>query len=296
MNQYWFVPKYPGEKALQSVAAAVALAGTLLSMWALIGPYRWIVQLQVALFGGYRVTPTVLLTFLLLWLPPVLIMRVFLRRRARTARDIPAHFSSPETRILSASVAKCASWLYRRVLCTFPGHMVLVGAGLVGTSLFLHQRVASMGHLCEIDVGQLETGMEPDSSWLAVSGLPLLDAAVGIHEHTTFFYFPIVSQEIPSNGVAVYAKLHEREMLQGLLERTRRWEGVVETKAVPALVRLQHEKIGLYPAHNYRVLRIGRTPGKVRDTAEGVLLIGAIIAAIGVVLLTFTIYRTRNQS
>jgi len=301
-------PQSRVEKTLQGVLVMFVLGATALSVWHFVGPYRWLVQMQLALFGRYDVRLTSLLTFMVMWLPLAmatqLVARRWQHRSTPPAIDsrrstIPPHFmrSFRSDTHAQADRRTGSEWLYDQLFRTWGGYLTMIGVIALALGGLAHQRFSSMHGPVATTLQQLEAGVAPSSGWLAVSGIGLPQYAVDVTTHSvvTFTYVPIVHDPTAMpRSIAVYAKVPERISF-GWPATGQVLEGVKDIEGLPGPAILEFERLGLPPASNCIVLEVGHTPQQGQGASRLILAIGGVILSLGIVVMASSSLMKRRR-
>jgi hypothetical protein len=262
-------------------AVGIAAAATIYSAFTYQGPYRWLAELQLAVFGGYLVQITFLLTLILCG--AVAIGIVQLARRGRLVA------SASEAQV--AAEKSTAERLNQRMRVAQGPLMVIVVGGVfafVGArDLWLADRGRTLQHL---DAAQLERGEQPAGTWLELRGVLVSDGAVSArtngHESV---YVPLVSEAWQS-GTRVGALLKvpaDKDPGAGP------YRGGVDPEGVPGMVRAVYEKAGVDTSQAL-VLEWRKRPAEAETRAKWFFGIGSIFAAVGGVLLVRELRRSAS--
>jgi hypothetical protein len=69
---------------------------------------------------------------------------------------------------------------------------------------------------------------------------------------------------------------------------------MIDTTNLPGLVRTQFENAHALFAPNYRVLNVGQTPQSQISNAKAMIIIGASVAALGLIVSAVSVLKTRR--
>jgi hypothetical protein len=251
------------------VVAAV-LAGA--SAYLYVGPYRWIAELQQAVFGAYYVQLTFVVT-LIACAAPLVLARLVLERQQIGGSPEPELSARPpwmEHTIAALTASPRAA------------QAMLFGVGLAGLGLFLAARDLGSGPLTTLDVAVLERGEETRSRHVdLVGGVLLADRSAAFRDGPALrTYVPYASHDGASVAF-VEIDQHERDaILEGPLR------GLLERDGLPGPVRVDfEERAEIAPTH--WVLRYGSDPerGWFALWAAGA---GLVLLAIGSAVVVVT--------
>lgn len=257
------------------VSFGVSVIATIYCAFSYAGPFRWIAELSMSVFGSYSPKLTFMLSFIVLLLPSAALAARLKaqsspqeqaeRKRAGAARD--------------AKLLRVQSWL---MLATVGGVLFFVGV----RDLWAARTGATLVHT---SCASIEAGSTPTGSWLEIEGSAIPSAAIETEEgYSKYVYVPFVSDNWSKKhplpvvlrlGAAVRGELNARSY-QGSLD----WDGL------PGMVRTAYEAEGVQAA-NALVLNVGREPHKNLATSQ-LLAAGGLL---GLLLGGFMIWRKWRQ-
>lgn len=272
-----------------------------LSMWTYVGPYRWVVELQMLVSGGsYEAKLSLVLTWIVIVVPLWLILTLIGRLiPTRPIIDESIDFDAleggrPSTasgRIPSVAPTKAPS---KSVMLSGVG--LTVGIIVLGIGAVLWWHGASLGGLTHAAVAELEAGKKPESGYLEIEGLALWDYAPSFKEqYTETYYCPLVSQEWrPPKPVAVYLASHYKLSRNPFDKSTPKFTGIRSLEGMPGPVRAGFEQGDFKPAGDFILLSLGESP-------EGYVFGGRLLSVIGggvtlLSLLALTLIRLRRPA
>lgn len=221
-----------------SIANAVAsMLVVAYGIWNYWGPYKWVAELELRIFGSYEVRLTLLFSFLvcfLIFLPVQLLLQ-------RLQSDIGGEKKSSELSEKMNAFVQSGS-----------GQAILAGLGMLMVGVYNLGVAYSLGSLTSVDVATLDahSASAPTARWWKVQGRLLFsETQVWESNHTKNYYIPLVSPSWkPGQPVSVVL----------------REEG------------LGYDRLPKGPAEFVGLADLGGIPGQVRDHWEStVATVGA---------------------
>jgi hypothetical protein len=246
----------------------IGLAGTPYFAWTYSGPYRWLAELQMWLLGSFQVVLTFALTFILLVVPAAKVLRRWGPRPTAPAEE---------------PVAVAGSDSSTRATGPFLIWVQVITAGAVFTFLAIrdHKPVQPGATPTRVSCAELEANGPPESGWLEVEGIPLLDARVEAqHNYGEYVYVPLVSPSWSTGRpIAVVLRLDRNGPRQGDVTG---YQGTRVADGMPGFVRSRYEDAGLNVAQAV-VLDFGRTPADGAALARIAIIVGPLVLLAGLV-------------
>lgn len=234
------------------------------------GPYRWLAERQLSIFGAYVPKLTAVIVMLMfLGLFRVLRFAVGLLGLKIPDRPIDRPMFRPRSAVGMA------------LLSAAP--FVVVGLFPVIWAMTWYARASSAGPRTEIALTDLEPGKRPASSWVRVQGKALRDMA--------FTFGPSGSEEVFVPVVAPTAgSSHESHLILKMSKGKpfsaddKAFEGLLAPADLSGPVREKLRRDGVIHGDDYYVLELDRSPSDLRQTGEITCLIGCGFVAVGVVM------------
>lgn len=149
---------------MAELACVIAAIAAGLMWWSYAGPFRWIAEAQLSMFGSHSAQLTWILTVAAVALPA----KYLLTRMAIEGPTVVWH--------------PYGAWL------------LVAGLGFLLVGLYLSAVSASMEHH-RVTTADLEMGKGPTSQWLSVEGAVAQERAVCIGSAPTECYLPLVSKD-----------------------------------------------------------------------------------------------------
>ena len=239
-----------------------------------VGPWLWLVRLQLSLFGAYYPKYTFLAYFLLA-LAATALVYAGLSRAGLRGRPVVGWFL---TMTLGWWLG-LPNWLALILGLPLVGGLVLLGIGAYQMS-----EAITAGPRTEVRAEDLEAGYEPASRWLVVRGRPLLPQAITWTEGSRVKgrTVPVVSPAwTPGTPVAVLASYDSDAALPGSGEPAA-FEGTARRGGIPGLTRLTVEKQNLRLTADAILLDVGSKPDGKQDNARSMLAIAALLVPLAV--------------
>lgn len=237
----------------------VALLTLIYCAYSYSGPYRWLAELSLSMFGSYEPPFVFFGAFVMLFVPPALLIARFDPERASAADNVRA------AAVQSARMARIQGWL---TLAAAGGVLLLVGgrdlwAGLKG------------GNLIRASCASIEAGNAPAGTWLEISGTALPDAAIKTREgYVDHVYVPLVSETwskaTPLAVVIRFGGDHPPDL------RAPSFKGGVSTESLPGMVRTAYEAEGVQAGSAF-VLDVGQVPAE-HLTRGGIMSLAGVVA------------------
>jgi hypothetical protein len=283
------------------VTGLVAGGLTAYFMFDYSGPYQWISEAQLSILGLYSQKLAFLLTFIALWAAVAVIMlplRVVLSGSrsapppwatapASAGTNVPPAGSPPATAYAAPTAAPGSvplaprKWQSSR-LGDFGLALLLMGVifCFLGGRDYLRASAAG-GQIQPATAAQFELGKPPTSTWVRVTGTPLLDATVSYGTGSSpDEYVPLAStaDAVPQNGVRLFAKFGPKTAANGQID------GLVTKNDLPGPVRVRMEEAGLLKPGDHWMIEVGKDPARTQSTAKIFAMIGGGMALLGLVM------------
>jgi hypothetical protein len=281
-----FDPKYPGERYLQLLLIAPTLALTGWWGWTYTGPFMWLAQLQISLFGKYNPLLTWMMLVLVFILPELVVIRLWCKYRGASQAEIAEAFTTGSYPTESRVRARTFSFSF---------NFAMAGLALAMFGLIQQCRLPRLNHQCRISVNQLANGRVPDSDWITIEASAAVDKSLWAEKYFKEYFIPLVPHDF-AEGNPVYAYLYVvgLQFNPSRLADSTEFHGVIETDGLPGAIRYEFEQAGYGPASSYFVISYEQKPEDVRKFSYRLLSIGAINMIAGTVL--FLIRRTKGSS
>jgi hypothetical protein len=253
----------------------VSVLATIYCAYSYAGPYRWLAELSLSVFGSYSPKLTFFVSLVLLLLPPMVLA-------ARFSPPSSAVEKAERKRAGEAQAAKLArvqSWL---MLATVGAVFLFVGV----RDLLAARAGATLVHT---SCASIEAGTAPTSTWLEIEGTAIASAAVETKEgYASYLYVPFVSDNW-SKGQPLPVVLRLGAAVRGDLN-AHSYQGGLASEDLPGMVRTAYETEGVQAA-NALVLNVGRVPHDNLTTSQ----LAAAGGFLGLVLGGFMIWRKWQQ-
>jgi hypothetical protein len=236
------------------------------------GPYRWLAEWQMGVFGAYYAFYTWLGTMLLLFLPTLLAFQV-----PRKLGVVSSVVTTPEE-VQAHNHERAARWNQRRqpfVVLVLGGTFLFLG----GRDYIKAQRGRELQHL---SAAALEAGKKPSSTWLEVAdGALVWDASIEwTDDKSKVTYVPMLSSAWSEGGpIGVLLKLNGGELKKAQGD-VHAFKGESDDLGLPGPVRAAYADAGLSVA-NALVLHVGQTPSEDEASGRIFALLGLAIFAVG---------------
>ena len=245
------------QRSTVSVLLGAAVAG--FGWWTYSGPFRWLAEWQLAVFGQYYDFYTFVILSIAIATGLDQIGRAVLRYP--TGRE---HATKP-------------AWIQELEAQPLYFHRLLWGGvGILGVGAWMAwtSNSAERNGLCRLPLDTLEAGEERASDWVQVSGHLLWDDCWGWgDEFSPEYYVPVVSSSWRrGDPVTVFALYSESEAEQA--EDFATVQGMV---CLTGPVQAAFEEQGPAPAEGAFVVDLNRSPSSHRTFALPLMLIGLLM-------------------
>jgi hypothetical protein len=241
-------------------ASLVAVGYGAFNYW---GPYRWLAELSLSLFGAYEPRLVFLLSLLSWLVPPLLLSALF---DPPSAKRGAAATTAAARAATQARLQRIQNWLVLGAV----GALFLV----LGGREVLAARAGST--LTHTTCASIEAGVIPKGTWLELECEALASARLDTSEgYAQRAYVPLVSdtwsKKKPLSAVLKFDPEHAPDL------RARSFTGGIASEDLPGMVRAAYEAEGVEAPHAL-VLTLGRVPKENLSR-------GAIMAAAGLLAL-----------
>jgi hypothetical protein len=271
--------------------ASIVSASLALLFWATYsGPYAWLAELQLRIWGQYFT----FLTYILLLLLFLLILHGGIRFFTWLSGS-PATVSAANRQMLALGagsseppVLRRADSKARRLAATF----LVTALGAIGFGAWEFAEGVRAGKLRSVNVQEFETNEAPKATWIDVSGRLLKNSDISLTEQgggrtrSTTHYFPLVS-EAWKNGMPVAVFIEVADYQVSRLDSNGPFRGMVRWTRLPGAVRSGFINAQLVPTDSHIVLEMGRTPESKEGLGEVFATIGGVLAALAFVTWQF---------
>jgi hypothetical protein len=238
----------------QQIWFILAFTGIGLSWWSYVGPFRWISEAQLAMFGSYSSKMSFVLCALVFVLPGQYVFR-----NVGTRSDEP-----PTANAWSAHQL----WF------------LAVPAALLVMAIYLRQQASHL-KLETTTAAELETGASAPSRWLAIDGVALSDASLCLKYNEC--YMPVVSRDWkPDMAIAVFLKTR---CSSDQVPEAGVFKGIVSYVGMPGHVRAGFERAPIKLRPGFLVLAWKEGPKDVRFDSNFIAGTAAVVGLIVAVLL-----------
>jgi hypothetical protein len=258
------------------------------------GPYRWIAEAQMSIMGSFSQKLAFLLTFLVVWGVVALVALPLRKAFAGGAATTPP-WATPrggagnDPTPVGYSPAGISTNSGTPVSPKKAGRFADFGLALLAMGVVLlfmggrdYLRAASAGAKIEpATAAQFETGQPPASTWVRVTGVPVIDATISYGTSSSpDDYVPLASAaEGPfPNGVRLYAKLRPRTTPGEQID------GLVTKNDLPGPVRVRMEEMGLLKPGDHWVIDVGKDPARTQSTGQTLVMIGGGMTVLGLLM------------
>jgi hypothetical protein len=228
------------------------------------GLYRVLIEWQSKTFGGYLPLYTgILMVAVVGFVPTMLLMILIVQLNL-----FPVDPENPPP--VSTEAGAAADLWFREHQGRVFGLIVGVMGTIAGGVMIL---VASSDPLRPLDLGALEAGQKPPSSYVTTPGRLLDNRMVTQRERTEIQYVPLVSPNWKEGmPIRVYVSipiLRRNEVNKGVVE------GMLSENGLPGPVRVEFEKVrGAQPAQPHYLLSVSRKPETTREVGLFFLAVG----------------------
>ena len=249
------------------------------------GPYAWLAELQLSMWGRYYPILT-LLALVLLFLVFTLQGIQLFRNLSGEARPRPLAvlrpIASPAAGARLANSPRPRRRVHPLVFVFFTPGVVITALGAFG-----FVRGVRNQQLLAVSAADLEAGQAPSSSWVEVSGRLLKSKGLAIKNEgvspTTNNYVPVVSEGWqPGKQVAVFVEIAENRIES--LDPHKPIRGMIAWPGLPGPLRATFERNGLQPSEKYVLVALDQRPDRAKEfgmiavALGGVLLVLAFVA------------------
>lgn len=214
-----------------ALTCLIALAITGYGIWAFWGPYRWIAQLQVAIFGAYEMKITFLLSLIVCLLALLPIQYTFSRIQSKVEKS-----EKPPSKTWQG---------FESFVNTRAGHLILAGLGCFGFALYSYIVAYSLGEQVTVDLAAIETQSSPlpDSRWWKLEGVLVPEEGQSWEEnHSKRYYMPLISRSWKTGDpIAVVARI-DQYAYKKLSSRGGVFQGTAHPSGLPGDVFSYWEK------------------------------------------------------
>jgi hypothetical protein len=239
----------------------VALLAAVYGAYSYAGPYRWLAELSMSVFGSYSPKLTFLFSLVLLMLPAGVL----------SARFAPA--AAPDqiraAAVNAARMARIQLWL----------SVAVVGAVLlfVGGRDLLAARAGAT--LMRTSCASIEAGHMPAGTWLEIEGDAIVGAAVETKEgYASHAYVPLVSDTWSKAKPLAVVLRFTGDAPRDLNARS--FQGGLSSEDLPGMVRTAYEAEGV-EAESALVLNVGNVPNKNLTSRQLTAAAGLLALLIG---------------
>ena len=230
----------------------VSLLAVIYCAYSYSGPYRWLAELSLSIFGSYSPKFTFMLSVLLLLIPPA-VLSVLLGLAPAAA----AH--AEQKRVAEAQAAKLARVQVWLILTTVGAVFLFIGV----RDLLAARAGAS---LIRTSCASIEAGNAPAGTWLEIEGTAIASAAVETEEgYAKHLYVPFVS-DTWSKTQPLPVVLRLGATVRGDLN-AHSYQGGLASEDLPGMVRTAYEAEGVQAA-NALVLNVGSVPHDNLSTSQ----------------------------
>lgn len=167
------------------LCAGIATAAAAYSAWVYVGPYRWVAEGEMAVFGAYEVKITFLVAMMLIYAALGLVGTQI----AAFQSDVSGRTEAPVTDLRDTAA-------YRFLLSGF-GQFVLIAAGFVVVGAYQYITGVTIGAREQVALTSLEAQSikPPTGRWWQIDGEPMPEEAQLWEEnHSKNYYVPLVSK------------------------------------------------------------------------------------------------------
>lgn len=277
------------------VGATIAVSVYFAAAYA--GPYKWLAEWQLSVFGRYFPAYTWAAEFLICVVALALLMRLVFGRPTPKAAPNPLDRwlerkkeSEARERELQPTNSRSLDWLF------VPGILGAIGLAMGVTDVI---RAELAGDLTKMNAASVERGAELESGWVEVTnGRLLLDAAISFSDGeanaSSDYYVPLVSDGWqPGDRVSMYVFVESESRFEKLVPEVAQ-RGVTTFATIPGAVRVAFEASPYVPADEYHVFDVSSNPDKLERRGYFCIKWGSIL--LGVFGPLFMIMRRRNRS
>lgn len=246
----------------------IALVAAAYFAWSYSGPYRWLAELQMRLWGSFQAVLTFLLTLILLFAPPLKVLQRWGPRPTHSAEEPVAVAAADST---TQPTGSFLVWL----------QVLIAGAVLAFLGIRDRQTLQPGATASRVSCAELEANGPPESGWLEVDGIPLRDAKVEAqHNYGEYVYVPLVSPSWSAGRpIPVVLRLDRHGPRPGNVTV---YPGTRVADGMPGFVRSRYEDAGLDVAQAV-VLDFGRTPADGAALARIAIIAGPVLLLAGLV-------------
>ena len=258
--------------------------------WTYSGFYRWFAELQIARTGQYEMKVTLLITFLVLIVPPTMLIslsRYIAERMLGTGpsdlddrvRDYEPQTSGPSL-APSGVTDRGARQTHSKSFCALFGLPFLavfaVVMWVIGGVFWYEYKTGDQMPYTTIE--DWESGHAPTTQWVNLHGRTIPNAAVVFgRPGSEDIYVPVVSAKWRlGQPVQVFLKIYENEARKGKWSIEFDHQGMVGWEGLPGPVRARFEDRRLSPSEHYAVVEVGSSPENCRIGAIVLMSVGCL--------------------
>jgi hypothetical protein len=256
--------------AVDWMMIGVGLGAAFYFMFTYSGPFQWLAEWQIRVFGSYEEGITLILSMLLI-VGPLFAVKYAVRRIGFQSSTAPSVDVTPGLIL--------PSWWNR-----------LLFASLVfgGIGAFMLYQGLSAGPLIKTTIDALEKGERPSSHFVEVQGMAIWEDAPWVEGSGKKFYVPVVSDNWqPKQPVAAYLEVSAKEYEGRTGVQIDSFKGLTYG-SLPGVLRTRLVDSVLPPHEHYILINYNSDPSRLTDA--GYILL-PIAGGLALASLTWTKWR-----